>query len=541
MKKILALVLAMLLVLGMTSAFAATKITINRDSTWNSNAETANTTYTLYKIFDAAITTAPTVTASTGASSGGNVVYKISGTDANAAAKVAALPDIFKVNGAAPSATVSAAADGDYYITLANESTTAATIVAALKTMVESNASLFPADSASLTTNASPVEITPAGGDGYYLIVASNGKDLAVQTIGEVTINEKNDYPTIDKKQSKTEANYADDELNVKVGSTIYYEVTVHIPADANKDIVVGDKMSSGLTYNSTAGLTFDPSTIEHSEVASTDAGYNAEATWQIKFTPAQYADYLGQDIKITFSAVVNNNALVDTGRENDVTLTYDNGNYVLKDKVEFDIGAAAIVKYDGATADLNSQTNALSVATGATAIKYLEATFELKDAAGNAVNVKEATTGTNGVYVVATDATSNAVVSDKNHNGVILIYGLEPGTTYTLTETATEGGYNLLSGSVTLTPVVVDKANANATKVTVAEASGVSAGNASADADHTVELTALQVAKVENNQGSTLPSTGGVGTTIFYIGGSILVLAAVILLITKRRMGAND
>ena len=43
------------------------------------------------------------------------------------------------------------------------------------------------------------------------------------------------------------------------------------------------------------------------------------------------------------------------------------------------------------------------------------------------------------------------------------------------------------------------------------------------------------------NVQGTELPSTGGMGTTLLYVGGSILVLAAVILLVTKRRMGAND
>ena len=46
---------------------------------------------------------------------------------------------------------------------------------------------------------------------------------------------------------------------------------------------------------------------------------------------------------------------------------------------------------------------------------------------------------------------------------------------------------------------------------------------------------------RIQNQKGTTLPSTGGIGTTIFYIGGSILVLAAAILLITKRRMSAND
>jgi len=46
---------------------------------------------------------------------------------------------------------------------------------------------------------------------------------------------------------------------------------------------------------------------------------------------------------------------------------------------------------------------------------------------------------------------------------------------------------------------------------------------------------------QVENNAGTQLPSTGGIGTTLFYIGGGILVLAAIILLVTKKRMSAND
>ena len=44
----------------------------------------------------------------------------------------------------------------------------------------------------------------------------------------------------------------------------------------------------------------------------------------------------------------------------------------------------------------------------------------------------------------------------------------------------------------------------------------------------------------IANNKGSNLPSTGGMGTTIFYVVGSILVLGAAILLITKKRMSAR-
>ena len=45
----------------------------------------------------------------------------------------------------------------------------------------------------------------------------------------------------------------------------------------------------------------------------------------------------------------------------------------------------------------------------------------------------------------------------------------------------------------------------------------------------------------IDNKKGVELPSTGGIGTTIFYVAGSILVLAAAILLVTKRRMSAED
>ena len=46
--------------------------------------------------------------------------------------------------------------------------------------------------------------------------------------------------------------------------------------------------------------------------------------------------------------------------------------------------------------------------------------------------------------------------------------------------------------------------------------------------------------AEIENNKGSTLPETGGMGTTIFYVLGSVLVIGAAVLLITKKRMGAS-
>lgn len=295
--------------------------------------------------------------------------------------------------------------------------------------------------------------------------------------------------------------------------------------------------MTAGLTYDTTDPVVKvgdNALTVDAGETKNDYAvGTKTAQSWTITIHPTTATK--GNTVVITFAATVDNAALVRTDRKNDVEITY--GNYHQKDTVEHDIGAAAIIKYDGATAALDANNN-LSVKAGASAIKYLEATFTLTDSKGTAVNVKEATSGTKGVYVVDTTATTNTVVSDKNHNGVILIYGLDPDETYTLTETATEAGYNLISGTVSIKPTVAEKSNVNTIKVTVAEATGVTAGDSTADADHTLELTAAQVRKVENNTGTVLPSTGGIGTTIFYVVGSILVVAAGVLLVTKKRMG---
>ena len=492
--KLLGIVLIMALVMsmGISSAFAAS-ITINRDSTWDKDAESAEATYTYYKIFDAKDIDQK-VDPATGEQtkdSAGVAVYWVDSLE-----KAQALPAIFKVNNKAPSAVTAADAadDGYFYVTLADESTSAADIAAALKTMVETpaNASLFP--KTEVTSAANPVEISGLSA-GYYLIKASNGSVLAVQTLDDVEINEKNDYPTVDKKQKKAEGTYADTALPAEIGTYIDYQVTVTVPANANKDIAVVDVMSAGLEWDEdfgTNGLTVTPA-VNYAELTSEDDGYNANATWQIKFAPADYASVKGSTIVITYRAKVTEAALTDTGKENEVTLTYDEGNYVLKDHVDYEIYFAGIYKVDPNDSDANMA-----------GVK-----FDLKDGDGNAVNV----TYKDGYYVVDPDSTSNEVETRADGtNYTIKIRGLDNDKTYTLTETETKTGYNLLNGTVTLTKIKDD-------------------GTAFAD------KVANTYDRVENNKGTVLPSTGGIGTTIFYVVGSILVVAAGVLLITKKRM----
>ena len=101
--------------------------------------------------------------------------------------------------------------------------------------------------------------------------------------------------------------------------------------------------------------------------------------------------------------------------------------------------------------------------------------------------------------------------------SGFILIKGLGA-SEYTFCESETLAGYNLLAE-----PLVITIPTTGGTVGTVAE------------------TPYAAISKVENATGSELPSTGGGGTTIFFVSGSILVLMAGILLVTKKRMANGE
>ena len=109
--------------------------------------------------------------------------------------------------------------------------------------------------------------------------------------------------------------------------------------------------------------------------------------------------------------------------------------------------------------------------------------------------------------------------------DGTLFFDGLGAGT-YTIKETAAPEGYTK-ANDITVVITFNDSPASGASHWT--------ATGAEKDAEGYFVVT------IENVAGNVLPSTGGIGTTIFYIGGSILVLAAAILLITKRRMSSND
>ena len=126
----------------------------------------------------------------------------------------------------------------------------------------------------------------------------------------------------------------------------------------------------------------------------------------------------------------------------------------------------------------------------------------------------------TNGYYYVDPSSTSNEVETRAEtvttDAGTVTYYtikirGLDNDKTYTLTETVTKAGYNLLEGTVNLTKTK-DEGQAFSNKA----------------------LNTFD--RVVNNKGTTLPSTGGIGTTIFYVLGGLLVVGAAVILVARRK-----
>ena len=551
------LIIALVMSMGISSAFADVTISVERDNTYEADA-TGNRVYNYYQVFRATYngTHTDATTGDHGYDSNGDAQTPLSSTGT-------ATGFSYYLLSSDTAAVAAIKGTGNQWFDYVDSGDGSRTTIS-WKTTVQQTAENLQAAAEWLKTNCviatgtldyndSTKTWSKTVSEGYYVIEGSEGKNLVAATTN-ISIKEKNSYPTIDKKQNdKSASDYKDEAVSVKVGDKIYYQVEVKIPADANRPIAVIDKMSTGLTYDSTPGLTVavkgdtTGKTVAYAPMTSEDAdlGYDNTITttngWQIKITPN--VNTKGQTVVITFQATVNNTALTESDRKNDVTLKYGNTHYVMTDTVEYDIGAAAVLKYDGATAEENSTTKELDVKAPATKIKYLEASFKLTDAAGNPINVT-AYGGAEGVgtYYVDSTSSSNVVKSDKTKDGLILIYGLDPEVSYYLTETATEDGYNSLSEKV---PLTVIKAENSTTTGTGTEATTVSTNTTKVTyktttvgtGDNELVLTAANLGKIPNNSGTVLPSTGGVGTTIFYVVGSILVVAAGVLLITKKRM----
>lgn len=115
------------------------------------------------------------------------------------------------------------------------------------------------------------------------------------------------------------------------------------------------------------------------------------------------------------------------------------------------------------------------------------------------------------------------------NEDGILSITGLSAGE-YVIKEVTAPNGYNLLAEPIKI----------NLNWIAPTDVTKGCTWTATRDDGTAENYTGQYAFQVENKKGSLLPSTGGIGTTIFYVVGGILVIGAGILLVTKRRMKAQ-
>lgn len=298
-----------------------------------------------------------------------------------------------------------------------------------------------------------------------------------------------------------------------------------------------------------------------------------------------QYKPQKEQVITITYSATLNENAVIGTtGNPNTVNLTYSNDPNVTDDGDEENPDKPGPGSPTGTTPNRTTQTYAtgiqLTKVDGADAVhKLTGAKFQISGKASKPVMINEemfqgaedgtyyrlkdgtytetaptinpgqpddnsaSYESTTQKYTKVTTITQNNVEEDfvtegwVDKNGVITFKSLGAGD-YVITELVAPDGYNLLTQplnvKVTWTAPTVGATDCTWSGTYKLGATGT-AENITFDSN-----TGLLALNVENKAGTGLPSTGGIGTTIFYVVGSILMIGATVLLITKKKLSSG-
>ena len=323
---------------------------------------------------------------------------------------------------------------------------------------------------------------------GYYFVSSTNGALCNLTTTNpDAVIHDKNDVPF-----SKT-----DDKESVELGEVVTYTITGKVPNTTGFSeylYKINDTMSEGLTFNKESLEVKVGTTIlkPNTEYTFNEKNNGFELIIPVKKLQSD----VGKTITVTYTATVNENAVAKTSK-NEATLTYTNNpvenTTTTTEKQEQKVYSAKIKidKYDTAVADKSS--------------KLKDAKFILKNSDNKYYKYNDST---GGVIWVDKDQ-ADVFVTDLN--GSASVNGLKDGN-YTLYEIEAPKGYNLLK-----TPINIAINGKNGSKINV---------------DNLTVTT-----EVGNSTGSLLPSTGGIGTTIFYVLGGILVLGAAVVLVTKRRM----
>lgn len=340
---------------------------------------------------------------------------------------------------------------------------------------------------------------------GYYLVDSSVGSLCVLNTTNpDLTIAEKNGVPSVEKGVKNIQNGTYGTSNNASIGDTVYFQTTITAQPGA-QNYVLHDKMAKGLTLkNDSIVVKKGESPVETSDYTLKTSGFIDDCTFEIVFGQT-FCDGLQKDEKITvtYSATLNENAVIaGEGNKNETKLKYGDSQETQPSVTNTKTFKMDVFKF---YIDKNDLTTEKGLA---------HAVFTLSKKSDGTEPIKLIDKSSNVYRVAKKDETNTITEVITPDNGRFTIQGLGAGTYY-LTETKQPDGYNKLSGPVT---VVIDKDG----KVMVKKG---------ANLEDATEV------KVENKTGTVLPSTGGVGTTMIYLVGAVLVLGSGVVLATKRRV----
>lgn len=391
---------------------------------------------------------------------------------------------------------------------------------------------------------------------GYYMVDTTVGTLCSLNTTDPtMTVDDKNTHPT-NKKSVQENGLYVTDN-DASIGITINFMSTINAKRGA-ENYVFHDTPDKGITFDSVTKIivrrTGDNTTTEKTLTAY-DSNESAPAhtvydykvvlpadrnsshkdgcAFHVEFSQTfldtvtgsdsidiYYTAHLNQDAVIEGEGNINKSWLVygdniETAQSQTVTKTWKAGIYKFTD------ATGTKVPLKGATFKLCSGVESNSVESApkeetTREMVYKDLGFSPVPEKNEDGTIKTDESG-NTVYVPNTymrDPTSMTYTFTTDETGLINLQGLDSGTYY-LFETEAPDGYNKLDSAVVIN----------------IDANGTVKQNQQVMDDGFIP--------VRNNSGTIMPTTGGIGTTIFYIVGSILLVGAGVLLVVRKRMGS--
>lgn len=376
---------------------------------------------------------------------------------------------------------------------------------------------------------------------GYYLVKDQDGSltgdndsytEYIVKVVSNTTATPKSSVPTIQKKLKDINDSTDDamtawqDSADYDIGDSVPFQLEATLAYNVSSytkyKVVFHDTQSKGLTYNNDAKVYIDSTETNGFTVTSTA---NADGTTTLTVS-CDDVKALGAGnssvITVEYTAKLNTNAVLGSaGNPNKVYLEYSNN----PNKSE-----------SGDNETGNTPEDVVIVFTYKTVVNKITKNPDYNSSVEGSQEYIPLTGAefTLEKYNKARDIWTSITVVKNSEGTTFTFSGLDDGN-YRLTETKTPAGYNsidpikftvtaehdVLSDNPALTSL-----SGNATTGELTFTSNTSEGSLSAD--------------VENKSGHTLPETGGMGTTLIYVIGAVLVLGAAVLLVAKKRTGAE-